>query len=157
MRFQVWRRRYFVQSLLLAAGVFLAVVLAAAESERKNSTSPAASSDQVSVDAKCAHEGRLREGSEVDDLLGEFLRMRDRITFQTRDRNLSLQPLENLALERIARVLDETRERRLWTVSGTVTEYRGANYLLITRAVLKATSSTESKTVERKAAEKKQP
>jgi hypothetical protein len=43
--------------------------------------------------------------------------------------------LENLALERIVRILNETRGQRQWLVSGTITEYRGSNYLLISKAV----------------------
>jgi hypothetical protein len=46
--------------------------------------------------------------------------------------------LENLALERIGRALDESRGTRLWVVSGLITEYRGANYLLVSKAVMQA-------------------
>ena len=42
--------------------------------------------------------------------------------------------LENLALERISRSLEDNRGSK-WTVSGLVTEYRGSNYLLVTKAV----------------------
>jgi hypothetical protein len=81
---------------------------------------------------------RLREGSTLTDALGEFHNAGDRIIFQPLDRTISLPTLENLALERVARSLEENPTRRLWSVTGTVTEYRGGNYLLITRARLKA-------------------
>jgi hypothetical protein len=74
----------------------------------------------------------------LTDVAGEFQSTGDRILFQPRDRKSGLLVLENLALERVARALEEIREPGLWSVSGTVTEFRGANYLLITRAVLKA-------------------
>jgi hypothetical protein len=44
--------------------------------------------------------------------------------------------LENLALQRISQVLDENRGPRQWIVSGLITEYRGSNYLLVTKAVI---------------------
>ena len=83
-------------------------------------------------------EMRLREGSILSDEVGEFLTTGDRLVFQPRDRGSSLVVLENLALERISSVLEESDAARLWSVSGTVTEYRGTNYLLVTRAALKA-------------------
>jgi hypothetical protein len=46
--------------------------------------------------------------------------------------------LENLNLERVASVINENPEQLQWSVSGTITEYRGANYLLVSRATLKS-------------------
>lgn len=81
---------------------------------------------------------RLREGSKLVDQVGEFQKSGDQISFFAKDTFGSLHVLENLALERIARVLDDNPTMRLWSVTGVVTEYRNENYLLITRAVLKA-------------------
>lgn len=80
---------------------------------------------------------RLREGVELTAIGGTFKSTGDRITFYPDDRSDSLRALENQTLERIWSVLQETSERE-WTVSGVVTEYRGSNYLLVTRAVVKA-------------------
>lgn len=80
---------------------------------------------------------RLREGVEFTAITGTFKSTGDRITFYPDDRSDSLRTLENQTLERIWSVLQETSERG-WTVSGVVTEYRGSNYLLVTRAVVKA-------------------
>jgi hypothetical protein len=44
--------------------------------------------------------------------------------------------LENLQLERILRTLAESRAQRQCIVSGVITEFRGANYLLVTKAVI---------------------
>lgn len=49
-----------------------------------------------------------------------------------------LRVLENLALERVTQVLSETREPREWLVTGTVTEYRGTNFILLQKAVQRA-------------------
>ena len=80
---------------------------------------------------------RMREGSVLTDREGKFMTAGDRITFYLSDGDESFRMLENLALERVWRMLENARDRQ-WPVSGEVTEYRGANYLLITRAVLKA-------------------
>lgn len=83
-------------------------------------------------------EFRLREGIELTDEIGEFQLAGERVRFRPRDQNLKLTVLENLALERVSRVLDETRTPPTWAVSGRVTEYHGTNFLLITRAVVKS-------------------
>jgi hypothetical protein len=54
----------------------------------------------------------------------------------------SFRVLENLALERINRELGQARGNLQWTVSGIVTEFRGNNYLLVTRAVVKSAESS---------------
>ena len=62
----------------------------------------------------------------------------DRVTFFSDDSGRRYVALENLNLERIvARITDDPTPRQ-WLVSGLVTEFRGANYLLIRRAMLKA-------------------
>jgi hypothetical protein len=80
----------------------------------------------------------LRQGTELDNVIGEFQSTGDRILFQPRDREAGWLVLENLALERVARAVEEIRQPGLWSVSGTLTEFRGANFLLISRAVLRA-------------------
>ena len=49
--------------------------------------------------------------------------------------------LENLALDRIVRELGDARDQRNWTVCGVLTEFKGANYLLVTKALLQAPAS----------------
>ena len=44
--------------------------------------------------------------------------------------------LENLNLERIAAELASSPSQPEWSVSGTVTEFRGTNYLLVRRSIL---------------------
>ena len=85
---------------------------------------------------------RLREGELISNQTGIFRETGDRISFYSSGGDESMRVLENLALERVALQLDKTRDRRSWTVSGSVTEYRGMNYLLIKRAVLKGRTKT---------------
>lgn len=84
---------------------------------------------------------QLREGTVLSDQLGEFKITGDRISFQMADHDNSLQVLENLALERVWKVLKDTPSRQ-WNVSGTVTEYRNRNFLLIQRAVMRLRGSS---------------
>lgn len=79
---------------------------------------------------------RLREGMEVVDCRGQFRRVGDRLAFFSDDGSVKLVCLENLMLDRIALSMAENPEALTWTITGTVTEYRGSNYLLIRRAVL---------------------
>jgi len=84
---------------------------------------------------------RLREGTRLRDASGRFRLRGDSLRFIDREnREISGQP--NLKLERIIRMLKtvEEPESITWSVSGTVTEFSGRNYLLISRAVYKAAS-----------------
>lgn len=79
---------------------------------------------------------KIREGTKLSDELGSFSRVGERVSFAP-GKGESLRCLENLALERIARAIDESQGQRQWVVSGVVTEFRGANYLLVTKAVIR--------------------
>lgn len=80
---------------------------------------------------------RQREGTRLTDVSGRFEIAGDRVTFFPASGRESYRLLENLSLERVAQVLSESRSRQEWTVSGTLTEFRGANYLLLTKAVIR--------------------
>jgi len=97
----------------------------------------------VATDAKKRRE-RLREGTELEDELGRFSIRGERLIFQSATGNHRLIGLENLNLERISRQLANQFEDMDWAVSGHVTEYRGVNYLLITRAKLKTRLRNEA-------------
>jgi hypothetical protein len=79
---------------------------------------------------------RLREGAELIDQPGHFQRSGDRILFVARPSNGRFVVLENLNLERIARIVAERPQDLPWKVTGTVTEFRGTNFILIRRATL---------------------
>lgn len=97
----------------------------------KESTSPPA----LSASEKQAN--RAREGTMLVDVVGHFKLAGDRATFYATQGNARYGGLENLNLERIAIVVSENPDELEWCVSGQVTEYRGSNYVLITKAVLK--------------------
>jgi hypothetical protein len=88
---------------------------------------------------------RLREGTRLNDVPGSFQFSGDRVTFHPDGgKGEAYKLLENLAMERISSELGRSRGTPNWTVSGMVTEYRNANYLLVTKAVVKTAGETPS-------------
>jgi len=83
---------------------------------------------------------RLREGTKLIDVVGTFQSVgNDSVTFTpgpVGSNKESLRVLENLALQRVSQVLDENKGARLWTVTGEITEYKDANYLLLKKTVI---------------------
>ena len=130
----------FLLSLAAGTCVTMATVASTLTFARQRSEELARSSATAAPVTDPIPEQRLREGSAVD-AVGKFRVTGDRITFYPNDSSSSYRALENLALERIAKIIGETRGDREWIVSGTVTEYRGGNYLLVGRCLLK--TSTE--------------
>ncbi len=79
---------------------------------------------------------RLRQGTILEKVKGEFRLAGDRVAFYPLDLDVKeMTVLENLALERLSELVAENR-RRVWLINATVTEFRGKNYLLVSRAVL---------------------
>ena len=80
---------------------------------------------------------RLREGTKLIDVTGTFQSVgADSVSFLVNGNKESYRVLQNLALQRVSYSLEENRALRQWVVSGVITEYRGANFLLITKAVI---------------------
>jgi len=79
--------------------------------------------------------GRMREGAEFTGY-GFFRATGDRVTFYDDAGNVRFRGLENLTLERIGRAIEETPTQVRWKVKGVITEFRGANFLLVTHAVM---------------------
>ncbi|HMP06890.1 MAG TPA: hypothetical protein PJ982_11105 [Lacipirellulaceae bacterium] len=116
-----------VLGVLAAAAGWLAVT-AAAETDSPE----AATGDRNSL-------MRLREGTALTNRAGRFRQDGDALTFVD-EAGRELGGLANLGLERVLRALKgvEDPESVWWTVSGTVTEFNGRNYILISRAVYRA-------------------
>jgi hypothetical protein len=129
-------------------GLVLVLCLAAhgARSGRESLAQVTPDSAQTSdpADKATKPERRFREGTRLVDRMGHFKTTGDRLIFYSQQDDRRLAALENLALERVARVISESSDRHRWSVSGIVTEYHGQNYLLVTRAILKADGTPES-------------
>jgi hypothetical protein len=85
---------------------------------------------------------RVREGTRWQQERGVFTLVGDRVTFAN-PRKQNFVVLENLNLERIVRTIEENRtvtdaDTLEWNIDATVTEFRGVNFILVTRSVLVA-------------------
>ena len=107
------------------------------------------SSPSVSETAAESQE-RIREGTIVTDLIGQFKVAGDLATFTVNDSGQRFGGLENLNLARITNIIrdDPTAD---WSISGLVTEFRGSNYILIQKAIRK-TNTGVSHSIKRKSA-----
>lgn len=122
--------------LLVGAVAWLQTVGAAGQ--------PAPWAKQAAPDAAAGEEtppagvgkDRLREGTELVEQPGIFRMAGDRMTFFTDLGEGRFVVLENLILERVGDVIGEYQTPPYWSVTGTLTEYQGENFLLIHRAVL---------------------
>jgi len=88
---------------------------------------------------------RIRETTPIKNMHVFFQQAGDRIALYTVEGNQRFACLENLALERILKAMEENPERRrYWRIDGTFTEFRGENFVLIRHAVvaLAPTSAT---------------
>jgi hypothetical protein len=92
---------------------------------------------------------RVREGTELQDVLGTFRLTGDRATFYPAEGAGKFGGLENQTLERVATVIAEDPATMEWLVTGTITEFKGNNYILVTRAILKAKPSSLTKPANR--------
>lgn len=86
---------------------------------------------------------RLREGTELTSVRGWFRIVDGRVLFFPSDNDARYIGLENLNLERITAELAGSPSQLEWSVSGTITEFRGTNYLLVRRAILSRSASAE--------------
>ncbi|MEM9354318.1 MAG: hypothetical protein AAGA92_15030 [Planctomycetota bacterium] len=131
--------------LSLAAACALTAIAAAAvlaQSDRGPTAAKAGGSAFRRSDFDQQQSGqtkRLREGTMINSAIGTFEEGNSGAKFVSQD-GQEFGGLPNLNLERVVRMLKSTDEsdKLLWSVSGTVTEYSGRNYLLISRAVYKS-------------------
>jgi hypothetical protein len=84
---------------------------------------------------------QYREGMKLEDERGEFQRFAGRWAFRCNSTAARFLVLENLGLQRVVEQVTESPEATEWTTSGLITEFRGARYLLLTRAVQRANDS----------------
>ena len=101
--------------------------------------------DEAAVAPGNESEGsRLREGAVLADQPGTFQLVGKRMVFVGEGDGRQFVMLENLALERIIRLVRQTAIPQTWLVSGTVTEYQGSNFLLIDRAVIRRAGDVQA-------------
>ena len=126
MRIRPWSVRRLIVPLSLG------FVLLAVAAERRSRLVAGDAADIPPV-ATTAKPHVLREGTQLRDEPGRFITAGSRITFISSD-GTNYLGLENLNLERVAKIITASPDSVEWFITGTVTEYQGSNYLLISRA-----------------------
>jgi len=124
------RRGTSLAAMLMALGLVCAF-----GAEPSDSRTPAPRGDLARSQSG---QPRIREGTEIADQIGYFKLVGGRLVFFTGKDGQGFVGLENLNLERIARDVANHPEPLPWRVTGTVTEFRGNNFLLVERAILKS-------------------
>ncbi len=133
-----WTNRLPVVGLVCAVALLLGIALAGADSLRRLDKPVAADKGaDLATPPPTTARDRTREGTQIVDQLGHFRMTGDRVAFFATDGQHRMVALENLNLERITRTVADDPDRLTWCVSGMVTEFRGANFLLIDRATIK--------------------
>lgn len=143
--------RLYRSRALLAVGACLAFVTlavavgelpsgdATSNSEREPSGSAVDVKDVIAEDEVAS---LLREGTKIQDQIGHFILTVDTAVFVNRHgRRFGM--LKNLNLQRVMQMRRSTQALKEieWSVSGTVTEFGGENFLLMSRAIRKSKKS----------------
>jgi hypothetical protein len=81
---------------------------------------------------------RLHEGGEIINQAGYFRTSGGRLAFESTDNTTRVIVLENRNLEQVAQTIADDASQLEWIVSGKISEYRGASFLLLSRAELKS-------------------
>jgi len=132
------------------AAVLFATTAAAVEPSGSVANVPTAMSGNIQAQNSSSTSGatrpneRIREGTKLVDVVGTFQSSGgDSISFFREGGKESFRVLENLALQRVGLTLENNLIARHWIISGVITEYRGANYLLLTKAVVQLQEGDE--------------
>jgi hypothetical protein len=95
--------------------------------------------DPPTSTAKPVSKEPLRREGERYEGVGKFVRTGERYEFYPANSKTPLRILENLSLERVARMLEHANLQRepTWAVQGVAYEFRGSNFLLLERVTVK--------------------
>jgi hypothetical protein len=145
-----WLKRWFphlpgaldrapMAGLMCAGALLLGVALAGARSTISGENGAASAKTPGGLTVKSAGENpertaQFHEDAELIEQGGQFSVSGDRVIFIAAESQIRFIGLENLVLQDVAEKIAANPAQQFWTVSGTITEYRGANYLFLTRA-----------------------
>ncbi|GHT31734.1 hypothetical protein FACS1894214_3290 [Planctomycetales bacterium] len=123
---------------IVAAGIILGSTFSFAQREPVPSD-PKKQEQQVVVpgnkEKKTVKNKQIREGTPFLAKRVYFRQTGQRTMMFTTDGKENYLVLENLSLERILDAMDKKPDRGIWLADGEFTEFQGANYVLIQRAV----------------------
>jgi hypothetical protein len=130
--------------LLCAAAILFGVALAWSRSAAMSSsgkTSLESASPAKAADSGVRLQDDIRpgviEGGRIVDQIGYFQAAGSRLTFVSADNRAHFVALENQNLERVSQAIAESGQSQ-WLVSGTISHYRGEDFILLSQAELKA-------------------
>ena len=109
-----------------------------------SASKPEMASNNANLVKKTEKNSLTREGTVMQSRHVVFRVTNDRVILTMTNGTERYICLENLNLQRITDVINDNLTLTDWTVDFIVTEYRGANYALIQRAVLSSISQRES-------------
>jgi hypothetical protein len=128
--------------LLCAGAILFGVALAwsrsaAMSGNGKMSPESAAPARAADSGAKFQDDIRpgIREGGEIVSQIGYFQPAGSRLTFVSADSKSRFVALENQNLERVAQAVAQNGQLQ-WIISGTLSQYRGENFILLSRVEL---------------------
>jgi hypothetical protein len=145
-----WLKRWFphlpgaldrapMAGLMCAGALLLGVALAGARSTISGENGAVSPKTPGNLAVKSVAENperaaQFHEDAELIEQAGQFSMSGDRVTFIAAESQIRFIGLENLVLQGVAEKIAANPAQQFWTVSGKITEYRGANYLILTRA-----------------------
>lgn len=133
---------------VLASTVLLAILIGWTLEAESLETPSVKRVDTTQIDRQLpASSPALREGTDLVEQHGQFRMAGDRIAFFPSNSASRYVVLENLNLQRIAQVMTENPAAVEWSVSGTLTEYRGNNYLFVRSAVVEPGIAIHEQTI----------
>lgn len=109
----------------------------AAATSAKTTTSENAATVNTGIDGYQTN-GRWREGTRLHQVHGVFSTNGERLQFTTIDGKVQILVTENLLAERVLRSTQESSDPLSWIVQGTMTEFKGTNYLTLNYATIQA-------------------
>ncbi|MDR3233162.1 MAG: hypothetical protein LBT46_05795 [Planctomycetaceae bacterium] len=129
--------RTFITALCCLTVFALSVLLAQRAEEPpqpgQTTTSPAVQPAEAKPRIKTK---RQREGTAMSGEKVFFRQNGNRTVLYRLKDNQRLTCLENLTLERVLGAMEKKPEHKYWRIDGTLTEFRGENYIIIHRAVV---------------------
>ena len=133
-------RSFYLTLALLSLGFAIALARGAGSEARETTPVAQPPTDRGGPPPAGNSEGgvqRLREGTVLVDVVGYFKRTGDRAMFYRSGDKHGMGVLENLNLQRVIERVTINSDQLEWVVTGTVTEFKNRNYLIIDRVVLK--------------------
>lgn len=123
-------------SFICVATFFLAVVSPPRSNVSAQETDSTTTDMAEQAQEQFQKKNRLREGAEIVDQSGSVEWIGDRLCFTPEKGGHVFKILENRMMERVVQTQESSTGKLVWVVTGTITEYRGSNFLLMKHVIL---------------------